>query len=32
MKSGDRGAERMGTYFDWLIQGFDQGLDRDTVL
>ena len=27
-----RGAERMETYFDWLIKGFDQGLNRDTVL
>ena len=27
-----RGAERMGTYLRWLIQGFDQGLDRDTIM
>ncbi len=26
------GANRMGTYLHWLIQGFEQGLDREVVL
>ena len=25
-------AERMGTYLSWLIQGFEQGFDRETIL
>jgi len=27
-----KAAERMGTYLHWLIQDFEQGLDRETVL
>lgn len=27
-----RAAERMGNYLHWLIQGFEQGLDRDTIM
>jgi hypothetical protein len=27
-----RAAERMGTYIQWLIDGFKVGLDRDTVM
>jgi hypothetical protein len=27
-----RAAERMGNYLHWLIQGFEQGLDRETIL
>jgi hypothetical protein len=27
-----RAAERMGTYLQWLVQGFQAGLDRETVM
>lgn len=27
-----RAAERMGTYLGWLVEGFDAGMSRDTVL
>jgi len=27
-----KAAYRMGTYLHWLIQGFDQGLDRETIM
>ena len=27
-----RAAERMGNYLHWLIQGFEQGLERDTIM
>lgn len=27
-----RAAERMGTYLQWLLEGFREGLDRDTVM
>lgn len=27
-----KSAERMGTYLHWLIQGFEEGLDRETIL
>ena len=27
-----KAAERMGTYLHWMIQGFEQGLDRETIL
>jgi hypothetical protein len=27
-----RSAERMGTYIEWLLEGFKAGLDRETVL
>ncbi len=27
-----KAAERIGTYLHWLIQGFEQGLKRDTIL
>jgi hypothetical protein len=27
-----KAAKRMGTYLHWLIQGFEEGLDRDTIL
>jgi hypothetical protein len=27
-----RAAERMGTYIQWLLQGFEAGLDRETVM
>jgi hypothetical protein len=27
-----RGAERMGTYLDWLLDGFKRGLDREAVM
>ena len=27
-----RAAERMGTYIQWLIEGFKAGLDRETVM
>ena len=26
------GAKRMGNYLHWLIQGFEEGLDRDAVM
>jgi hypothetical protein len=25
-------ARRMGTYLKWLIDGFDHGLDRETIM
>ena len=27
-----RAAERMGTYLQWLLEGFRAGLDRETVM
>ncbi len=27
-----RAAERMGTYLQWLLEGFDAGVDRETVM
>lgn len=27
-----RSAERMGTYLNWLLEGFNSGLDRETVM
>jgi hypothetical protein len=27
-----RAAERMGTYINWLLDGFHEGLDRETVM
>ena len=27
-----KAAERIGTYLHWLIQGFEEGLDRETIL
>ena len=27
-----KAAQRMGNYLNWLIQGFEEGLDRDVVM
>ena len=27
-----KAAQRMGNYLNWLIQGFEEGLDRDAIL
>ena len=27
-----RAGERVGTYIRWLVEAFDEGLDRDTVI
>ena len=25
-------ANRIGTYLSWLLQGYDQGLDKETIM
>jgi hypothetical protein len=27
-----KAAQRMGNYLNWLIQGFEQGMDKDVVM
>ena len=27
-----KSAQRMGDYLNWLIQGFEQGLDKDVIM
>ena len=28
----NRGVQRMGNYLDWLIQGFEDGLEKDVIM